>query len=488
MRHRCKLLLAVLLLGLAPWARAALPLLEMPAVDIAATLAADARKAGPQPYRFALPVPLTAAISPDNAGEWQTLADGSANWRLRIRSAGATSLNFGFTRYHLPAGATLYLQTADGRERRGPYNDSHNQLGQLWTPVLRAEEALIELHLPAGSRPQLSLLLGVVNHGFRGFGAKDGVSAKSGSCNIDVVCSDGDGWGNEIRSVARYTIAGALLCTGQMVNNTAQDFTPYFLTANHCVSTAAEAPTTVFYWNYQTSRCGGAPDGSLEQTQSGALYMAGSAGMTVAGPDFSLLRLLAAPDPSYKVYYSGWDRRDLAPVGVVGIHHPNGDEKRISKDFDQTYIAAYGELPDSSLSGLQPTHLMIQSWDRGVTEGGSSGSGIWNFQHRLVGQLSGGSSSCDAPKDPDWYGRMYQNFSYLNTPLTSLSFWLDPTSSGVETLDGADPNSPTGGGGGGSSGGNSAGESGDGGGGSPGLGLLAVLLLASLRRGAKPAR
>ncbi len=435
-RHFQRQGLALLLLACSLSAQAA-PRIEMPAVDVAAVLAADALKPGPQPYRFAVPVAIS--VSPASAGEWQQLADGTAVWRLVVHSAGAASLNFGFTRFALPMGASLSVSAADGRDRHGPYTADHHGSGQLWTPVVRSDEALIELRVPQSARGQVDLALGSVNHGFRGFGAKDAYAPKSGSCNIDVVCSDGDDWRREIRSVARFTIGGALLCTGQLMNNSAQDFTPYFLTANHCVTTAAQAPTTAFYWNYQASRCGGAADGSLAETQTGALLVAASNGFTDAGSDFTLLQLLAVPDAAFKVYYAGWDRRDLAPVGVTGIHHPSGDEKRISKDFDQTFIAAYTEEPDSPRTALQPTHILVRSWDRGVTEGGSSGSGIWNAEHRLVGQLSGGGSSCESPKEPDWYGRMYMNFSQLDAPLTSVRTWLDPTASGVTVLDGADP-------------------------------------------------
>lgn len=411
--------------------------LEMPAVDIPAALAKDALKKGPQPFRFAVPIALV--VTPASDGRWTTATDGRALWRLEVHSAGATSLNFGFTRYRLPPGAELSIATADGRDQYGPYGEDHNALGQLWTPVVRSEHAVIELKVPAALRKDVELQLGFVNHGFRGFGAKDEYSAKSGSCNIDVVCSDGDDWRKEIRSVAQYTIAGALSCTGTLVNNTAQDLTPYFLTANHCVTAEPEALTTVYYWNFETSTCGGTPNGSKAQTQSGATFLAGSRDAATVGEDFTLMRFSAKPNAAFKVYYSGWDRRNVAPLGVTGIHHPAGDEKRISKDFEQTAISAYGEEPGSPQSMATPTHIKVVTWDRGVTEGGSSGSGIWNAEHRLVGQLSGGGSSCDAPKDPDWYGRMYSNFTNVDTPLTSVKTYLDPTNSGVQTLDGIDP-------------------------------------------------
>lgn len=487
----CKAIASGVLLCLSAAAQAAVPRLEMPLVDVAATLAQDALKPGPQPFRFAVPIPV--AISPAAQGQWNTAADGSAVWQLRVHSAKASSLNFGFIGYQLPPGATLRISAVDGSDALGPYSSEHNAQGQLWTPVLRSSEALLELRVPAAARNAVTLSLGFVNHGFRGFGAQDNTSAKSGSCNIDVVCADGNEWRNEIRSVARYTIAGALLCTGQLVNNSAQDLKPYFLTANHCLPLPVLAPTTVFYWNYQTSRCGGTPDGSLDQTQSGALYLAGSGGATDVGADFTLLQLLTTPPAAFKVYYAGWDNRDIAPVGVTGIHHPNGDEKRISMDFGATVVTAYAQQAGTLRSMLTPTHLMVPSWDRGVTEGGSSGSGLWNREHRLVGQLSGGSSSCDTPSAPDWYGRMHANFFDLDTPLTSPRSWLDPRG-GTQVLDGIDPSRapavpPSSGGGLTPAPGNnpaSASTATAGGGGAWGSSALLLLALAALRRRALP--
>ncbi|HUP92163.1 MAG TPA: trypsin-like peptidase domain-containing protein [Solimonas sp.] len=418
-------------------AKTSAPRLVLPAPDLQPFLRAEKAATRPQPLRFA--APIGTVITPLSQGRWETLADGRALWRLSVQSAGASSLNFAFTKLALPAGAQLYIYDSAGKRVRGPYTGKDVVQGQLWTPVVEGDEAVVEVSLPQAARPALVLELGKVNYGFREFW-KAGDAAKSGSCNIDVACAEGDAWRNEIRSVARYTIAGALLCTGQLVNNTANDFKPLFLTANHCVTLPPEAITTVYYWNYQTSSCGGAPDGNLDDTQIGALMLAANPGTETPGPDFTLMQLVQAPDAAFHVFYSGWDNRDVAPVGVTGIHHPNGDEKRISIDFDPTEIAAYLEPGGSAASIANPTHIRVVRWDRGVTEGGSSGSGIWNNEHRLVGQLSGGYSSCDAPDDSDWYGRLNQDWFALDTPLTSVASYLDPGGAGSGVLDGADPN------------------------------------------------
>ena len=45
---------------------------------------------------------------------------------------------------------------------------------------------------------ELELELTSINHGYRGFGERDGDGGRSGSCNNDVVCPLGDDWRSEM--------------------------------------------------------------------------------------------------------------------------------------------------------------------------------------------------------------------------------------------------------------------------------------------------
>lgn len=403
-----------------------LPVLTLPSLDLS-TLKREPRNK-PLPLRFAIAQALSMRPA---ANEWETLADGRALWRKRVQSPNASSLSFAFGEYRMPAGGELYVYNLDHSDVRGPYTAEHNSSGQLWTALVRGREAIIEVSLPAAARDQLKLQLTQANAGFLEFwNASADATDKSGSCNIDVACADGDAWRDDIRAVARFTIAGQYLCTGQLVNNTALDFTPYFLTANHCISSTSDAPSTVFYWNYQSSSCN-ANDGRLDQNQSGASLVA-----TYSTSDFTLLKLDQKPSALFRVYYAGWDHALDPPAdGVVGIHHPGGDEKRISFSDHPTHATSYG----GSGSSGDGTHLQIEKWDRGTTEGGSSGSGLWNKNHHLVGQLHGGNAACDAPDASDWYGRLAVSWEGGGASDNSLAAALDPNKSGVSALDGADP-------------------------------------------------
>ena len=43
------------------------------------------------------------------------------------------------------------------------------------------------------------------------------------------------------------------------------------------------------------------------------------------------------------------------------------------------------------------THWFVAAWDEGMTEGGSSGSPVFDDSQRIRGQLHGGYASCSFP-------------------------------------------------------------------------------------------
>jgi hypothetical protein len=61
-------------------------------------------------------------------------------------------------------------------------------------------------------------------------------------------------WQDQKRSVARL-VMGGVLCSGALINNTAQDSRQFFLTANHCYS--GNPGTWVFQFNYESPTCAG---------------------------------------------------------------------------------------------------------------------------------------------------------------------------------------------------------------------------------------
>ena len=403
---------------------------ELAPFDLAALAKEDAdRDAQNLPYRFA--VPHDVFLSPDVDGTWEALPDGRMLWRLVIAAPGSTSINLGFGEYQLPDGAALWVTSSDLTRRIRPFTSADNEAhGQLWTPVVLGDEVVIELSVRPQVAPEVKLTLTRIGQGYRGFGGP-GISqdTASGSCNVDVVCPEGDDWQLEIPSVTALQINGFLNCSGSMLNDTSTSLTPWLLTANHCGVSAGAATTLVVYWNYENSFCrapgsaasGGPGDGTFNQFNTGSVWRA-----AYSPSDFTLVELDDDPDPAFQLSWSGWDATGADATSAVGIHHPGVQEKRISFEFDPTTTTSYlGEpVPGDG------THVRITDWDLGTTEGGSSGSPLYNQDHRVIGQLHGGFASCSS-QTSDWYGRLSVSWNGGGTPSSRLRDWLDAANTGL---------------------------------------------------------
>ncbi len=344
-------------------------------------------------------------------------------WTHEVQAPNAVSLNFGFSEFYLPEGAELNIYSADRSEFIRSFTSADNNAArELWTPVIMTDAAIIELTVPASVASEVALKLAHVGQGFRTFGQS---TQKSGSCNIDVACTDSRGWENEINSVAVISTGGSRFCTGFMVNNTANDKAPLFMTANHCRITAQTAPSLVAYWNYQTSKCKGARDGKLDSFQTGSTFLAAG-----ARSDFTIVRLNQAPNAEWNVKYAGWDATGAVGTSTTVIHHPNVDEKSISFASKPTQLSAYG----GTSSPGDSTHVWVLDYDKGTTEPGSSGSPLFDDKHRVIGQLHGGGAACGNDL-PDYYGRFSMSFDGDGTKSGSLKEHLDPGKTGKKVVD-----------------------------------------------------
>ncbi len=410
-------------------------LIMMPSVDNEALLQAELerRRPGIAP-RFA--ETFEVEISPETHGNWEVLSNGNAVWRLRVLSGNAYSLNLGFSKYIMPRGGTLIVYSPDQKRVMGPFTPADNEEHEeLWTPIFDGEQLVIEVQIPAEERHELQLQLKSINHDFIGFSS---MAIASGSCNLDVICGAADGWEivdhyrDIIQSVAVIGLNGSTFCTGFLVNNARQDCTPYFMTANHCGINAGNASSLVAYWNYENSVCrqpnsgasGGPGDGSLADFNTGAIFRS-----SYAPSDFTLVELDDPVSETADAFFAGWSAVDTVPLDtVIGIHHPSTDEKRISFEFDETEIGSFG-------AGSNNDHITVPDWDIGTTEGGSSGSPLFNREKQVVGQLHGGLAAC-GNDEYDSYGWFHISWEGGGTPQSRLKDWLDPDDTGVLAIDG----------------------------------------------------
>lgn len=409
--------------------------LEMPALDRAALAAEDAvvDQYKEAPWRFG--VEHEVQISPYSGGVWTEDADaGKAIWQLAVHCPAGTSMSFLFSRYHLDKGEQLTIWSADRTRFLGVFDHRNNaESGLLPVGLIAADRAVIELTVPLGRTGDIDLELGMVVHGYRSLLRSDldpatderGPFGSSGACNINVNCPQGADWQVEKRSVALIVSGGFAMCTGALVNNTANDGTPYFLTANHCLpNNVNNVSNWVFYFNHESVSCSGST-GPTDQSLAGSVLRARN-----AGSDFALLELNDAPPASFNVQYAGWDRTDLnsSATSAVGIHHPSGDVKKICFEDDAPI--------KTNQAGAAV--WFINEWEEGVTEGGSSGSPLFNQSHRVIGQLYGGFAACSGSVnngEADWYGRFGVSWDG-NSSSSRLRDWLDPLGSNPNFIDG----------------------------------------------------
>lgn len=339
-------------------------------------------------------------------------------WKYTIHADRAVSINLAFTEFKLSKDAKLKIYSTDFSHVIRDFTElDNNNQNELWTPVVMSSKVTIELEIPKNQIQDVKLKLTKINQGYRTFSQ---TTEKAGSCNVDVVCEEGRNWQNEINSVAVISTGGFTFCTGFMVNNTQNDKTPYFMTADHCGIQSYNSSSLVVYWNYQASSCRGRRNGRKNQFNTGSTFLSSS-----STSDFTLVRLNRSPDKSWGVTYAGWDRSGDDATSATAIHHPATDEKSISFEYEPTTVTSYLE---SNIPG-DSTHVRVEDWDVGTTEPGSSGSPLFDQNHRVIGQLHGGYASCSS-QTSDWYGRFFTSWEGDGSSNSRLKDWLDSENTG----------------------------------------------------------
>jgi hypothetical protein len=293
------------------------------------------------------------------------------------------------------------------------------------------DEITIQYEVPVTLQNRQSFRITRVNHDYVNILKSSGrrpLGKTAGVCNIDVNCDSWAGWSAEKNSVVRMIVNGTEVCSGVLINNTAENQKPYILSAAHCYDFWNYAQTTVYAFNYESPFCKPL-DGDPGNTISGAVMKAQFDSL-----DFALAELVTIPPPVYQPYYAGWNRLLAVPQSMVTIHHPQGDIKKISSDNGPISIASFEA--EYTKNGF----LKVARWDAGVTEAGSSGGPFFDQNKLVVGTLTGGVATCSNPIN-DYCNRFSMAWDYRSDSAKQLKYWLDPLKKGVDKLNGRQFNS-----------------------------------------------
>ena len=271
-------------------------------------------------------------------------------------------------------------------------------------------------------------------------------------------------------------------CTGTLINRDIEQnqLGTFFMLAKHCVDGIDVNRLHEFYFNYQApnpSDNNSTPlsNRGIVQKQSNSTGTISSGSTTVDGyhyfhrspirivsanfwGDFALCEILTPIPPHFNVAYAGWNPGigTFLPIPPIppfyneiyfNPHHPMGDIKKMSststiisaptdlgcrivtkvvdyvfgwiwgRTWSTEVICKYSELP----------WAYVPVWDIGHNEKGSSGSGLFNGNNRLLGMLSGSLGGCQF-RGTTTFGKFRSNYyvqSTKNTLNPENKFWID---------------------------------------------------------------
>ncbi len=383
------------------------------------------------------------SVFPSNAAsqsvQWEQQADGGHATHIRITSTGALGIR---AKLQLPAGMTM----GEIRVVAKPGDIAETlplrvaQLGEIWTPYTDGETQIVEIYTPQQVIGSQIRVVDIVHfeeslNAATGPGQASINAASAGTCSPDVVCTSNNSAIDaaiveRIKSVARLSFqsgGGSYVCTATLINSNAlQNF---LLTANHCISTQAEATSISTLWFYESTTCGG----GTAAASPNRVDVSGGAQLVFTNQfvDQTLLRLNLSPPPG--AIFSGWNAASLlAGSSIVSISHPAGDVKK----FALGTVSSIQDRTDGLIRVADYEQEMYAIlFSRGVIEQGSSGSGLFvlaNGSLQLRGVLSNSTTrndpngmSCSNSTENANYGRFDYFYPQIAPLLNGLSYPTD---------------------------------------------------------------
>lgn len=363
-------------------------------------------------------------------------------------------INLYYSDFFIPQGGRLYIYTPGGDQLLGAYtHETHPRHGAFASEPLSGNKLILDYEAPHGSAMPSIQISGV---GYlyrsilkakeeRNLGQEDASDpARNKYCQLNINCPEGDEWQEQKSSSVIYIPVFAngkiTLCSGNLINNVEGDFKPYILTAAHCSGEDADKndPKTgefkgdfgidqskmdqwLFGFHYEKPRCNNSDYAQPAKTLVGAFIR------TYTSPykfsDGMLLELKEDIPLDYRVYYSGWNATDQTWQSGAGIHHPAGDVTKLC-----LYNKGMTITPWDGAGVGDHYSLNVHT---GNTEGGSSGSPLYNEHKEQIGTLTGGAVTPCA--QDGYYGRLSSHFNKYKDKgkLYHMDMYLDPKNTGA---------------------------------------------------------
>ncbi len=341
---------------------------------------------------------------------------------LTCKAEGAKSLNALLKLESTDTEFEMYISDEENKVQFGPFSAEDFTSGNFATPLVPGETFRVSVYKLSANFPQIRIVQ--MGYDFIGIVSKDGQFGLSGECNVDINCEQGADWQTLKRSVVRLIVNNRYLCTGSFINNLRNDKRPYLLTARHCFGEepgqdSLMAARTTAYFNYESPTCNG-QDGPVSQVRTG-FWVRAMKNDAVGKVDFALLELKTTLPSIFNTQFAGWDASGRIPANSVTIHHPRGDVKKISFDNQPPTRSSYPFAGGYDAGSF----WKIGNWDLGTTEGGSSGSPLYDHNQNVIGVLTGGEASCEYNLS-DYYTQLAYAWDTYPDSSQQLKYWLNP--------------------------------------------------------------
>lgn len=381
--------------------------------------------------------------------------NGTQVYRLELALEGSpVGMGLYYEDFYIPEGGRLFIYTPDRRQLLGAYTHAtHPTHGAFATEPLAGNQLVLDYEMPEGTaKPSIQISqvayfyypvmqIGMAQDGLEYYSSNE-ESSDPGLrkfCQINANCPEGDNYEDQkASSVAMLMPVGKNLsmCSGNLINNIKEDLTPYIISAAHCASETDRfgipnyiMDQWIFAFHFEKPRCSSGDRGT--QTLRSMVGARMKSFLPIKGASDGLLLELTNKIPEdYRVYYSGWNAATTTWQKGASLHHPAGDALKVSTFDGGVSLATWNRT-----IGGKNDHFSFL-FNKGNTEGGSSGSPLYNDRGEQIGTLSGGAPGI-CPMDAV-YGRLYAHYDKYKSKGDTwyMAKWLDPDNTGKKQVAG----------------------------------------------------